>query len=678
MAEAEDVLVEAAERVTASTRAMWARRRAPDTPEVVRLADLRPWLQVLLRACFATDHPLVATDPAPARGRLARTLGRMPTWEANPEAAAFTDGTRIFLPRQLPVSSPADPPRERFRVTALGLAGRIARGSLLSGSTDPLARDVFWAAEGALVEWRLEDELPGLAPELARIRRAALAARPDRRALRDVEHRVESLVRSWLGGGPASSSGPTPAALDGMTPEQVVRWAEQWAAEQPDATEYRGMAPVAHWGAPRPDLVARAREASSREHRTPASERTKTPRSRRLERRIETRREEQDPDETPSPILLASEDGHLSVQDPAGLRRPRDQGLDDPLDLDALAEELGRVPELARVREPGSVGEILEAEDEELRGEIGGVEQGAEPGGAGTRYPEWNYRIGDYRGSHCIVREQPAPLGDPEWADAIRCENAILLTRVRRLFEALRPRRELQRRRLDGAELDLDAFVEDSADRRAGLPSSDRLYLEQRPHRRDVAVSFLVDASGSTDAWVAGDRSVLDVAKAATLVLCEALAALGDRHAIHAFSGEGPHDVRVLRLKGFAEPTEAAPPRIAGLVPDRFTRLGAPLRHLTAALTRESAQRRLLLLLSDGKPNDEDEYEGRYGIEDTRQAVAEARSLGIHVFCLTIDREGTAYLPKMFGPFGYAVLPEVRLLPERLVDVYRRLTAAGP
>lgn len=677
MAEPEEILIEAAERATARARAMWARRRAPDAPEVVRLVDLRPWLQVLLRACFGTDPPLVATDPAPARGRLARALGRMPAWDANPEAAAFTDGTRIFLPRQLPVSGRADPPRERFRVTALGLAGRIARGSLLPAPAGALARDVFWGAEGALVEWTLERELPGLASELARIRRAALAARPDPRALRHVERRVESLVRIWLGGTP-SSSGLAAAALAGMTPHDVACWAEQWAAMQPDATEYRGMAPVAHWGIPRPDLVARARAASSREHGAPVSARAKPPRSRRLERRIETRREEQDPDETPSPILLASEDGHLSVQDPAGLRRPRDQGLDDPLDLDALAEELARAPELARVREPGSVGEILEAQDEEFRGDISGVARGAAPDRAGTRYPEWDYRIGNYRGSHCIVREQPAPLGDPGWADAIRCENTILFTRVRRLFEALRPRRERQRRRLDGAELDLDAFVEDDADRRAGLPSSDRLYLEQRPHRRDVAVSFLVDASGSTDAWVAGARSVLDVEKAATLVLCDALAALGDRHAIHAFSGEGARDVRVLRLKGFAESSAAAPQRIAGLVPDRFTRLGAPLRHLTAALAAESAQRRLLLLLSDGKPNDEDEYEGRYGIEDTRQAVAEARALGIHVFCLTIDREGSSYLPRMFGPVGYAVLPDVRELPERLVDLYRRLTGAGP
>src|SRR5690606_20099895 len=166
--------------------------------------------------------------------------------------------------------------------------------------------------------------------------------------------------------------------------------------------------------------------------------------------------------------------------------------------------------------------------------------------------------------------------------------------------------------------------------------------------------------------------------QSATHALCEARRRLGDRHAVHAFAGEGGRPVRVLRIKGFAEDPAVAPARIAGLAPDRYTRLGAPLRHLAAALAREPARRRLLLLLSDGKPNDEDEYEGRYGVEDVRQAVVEARLLGLDVFCLTVDREGSRYLPRMFGPWGYAVLPDVRQLPERLLDLYRRLTASGP
>jgi len=682
MAEAEEILIEAAERATAATREMWAHKRAARAPETVSLSELRPWLQVLLQACHGTDAPLQATDPPPARGRLARHLGRVPPWEWQPAAVAFTDGTRIFLPRRLPRSSSEGPAPERFRMAALGLSGRLQRGAVRWCPPSPLARDIFWAADGMIGDRRLADELPGLASELARARRIARATRPEGHTLRAVEQRVERLVRGWLmDDAPAASRKPAAVperaapSLEGLAPEQVARWAERWAAEQPDAADYRGMAPVPHWGVPRPVRVARVASAAAREHGESGGEGKR--RSRRLERRVEARDEDPDEDAAPGPILLASEEGHLSVQDPAGLRRPRDQGLDDPLDLDALAEELARVPEVARVREPGPVGEILESDDERLHGDVTAREPVAETIEAGIRYPEWDYRLGDYRHGHCVVRETPARDGDPGWADTVRREEPVLFDRVRRLFEALRPHRVLERRRLDGSEIDLDAFVADYADRRAGLPSSDRIYLEPRPHRRDVAVSFLVDGSGSTDAWVAGRRTVLDVAKAATLVLCEALATLGDRHAIHAFSGEGPRDVRVLRIRGFAEPPTVAARRIAGLIPDRFTRLGAPLRHLTAALAREGAQRRLLLLLSDGKPNDDDEYEGRYGIEDTRQAVVEARSLGIAVFCLTIDREGSTYLPQMFGPFGYAILPDVHRLPERLADLYRRLTAAG-
>lgn len=113
--------------------------------------------------------------------------------------------------------------------------------------------------------------------------------------------------------------------------------------------------------------------------------------------------------------------------------------------------------------------------------------------------------------------------------------------------------------------------------------------------------------------------------------------------------------------------------RIAGLEHDRFTRMGAALRHATASLAREQAHHRLLLLLTDGKPNDVDLYEGRYGIEDTRQAVAEARLLGLHPFCLTVDREAPAYLPRLFGPGSYAVLRRAHTLPQALIDVVRRL-----
>jgi nitric oxide reductase NorD protein len=114
--------------------------------------------------------------------------------------------------------------------------------------------------------------------------------------------------------------------------------------------------------------------------------------------------------------------------------------------------------------------------------------------------------------------------------------------------------------------------------------------------------------------------------------------------------------------------------RIAALDAGESTRLGAALRHATARLAREPSRLRLLLLLSDGRPNDRDEYEGAHGLEDTRQAVAEARLQGVQVFCLTVDRKAPAYLPHLFGPAGYLLVPRIAALPARMVDVYRRLT----
>ena len=94
---------------------------------------------------------------------------------------------------------------------------------------------------------------------------------------------------------------------------------------------------------------------------------------------------------------------------------------------------------------------------------------------------------------------------------------------------------------------------------------------------------------------------------------------------------------------------------------------------MTATLCRVRAASRLLLLLSDGKPNDIDVYEGRYGIEDTRQAVAEARRQGVTVFCLTVDREAPSYARRVFGRQGFAVLHRPDQLPTVVVDVLRQL-----
>ena len=658
MPEAEDVILEAAERATAAARALWRRGRSASAgARGVALDDVERPLGLLLTACLGGRWPLCPSDPPPAAGWLARRLGKPPPWEIAPPARGFTDGTQIFLPRRLERASAEIGDREVLRLLALSLGARIAGGSLAICPVHPVARDLFWAADGARIDAWLAAELPGLGDAIERARRLALASRPAPRSLTAAERAVEAVVCGLLSKG-----------LHAESPGACAGWAADLARDPAfTGAAYRGMAPVLHWGVPRPDLTAAAPSASPRA--TPASRPLS---ARRLRRQIEARDvADEGNDGRSGPFFVPFGDPPQTVQDPAGLRRPLDR--EKEIDLDALAEEIERLAEVPRIRSHGAVHEVLERDSARAHARPA---RGRATDPVGIRYPEWDHHTASYRPAHCLLRELPAPSGDPNWSGRVLDEHRELLVELRRRFERLRPRRERHPREREGDDLDIDAVVEDFADRRAGRTPSERLYVAERPLRRDVTVALLIDASGSTDAWVSGGRTVLEVEKQATLVLCEALRSLGDRHGVYAFCGRGAQGLRVMRVKAFEERAdETVRARIAGLAGADYTRLGAPIRHLTATLARERSRVRLLFLLSDGKPNDEDEYEGRYGIEDTRQAIAEARLQGLAVFCLTIDREGSTYLPHMFGPHGYAVAARVAELPRRLPEIYRAVTS---
>ena len=580
---------------------------------------------------------------------------------------------RLLLPRPWLEGAPSPETSDALLCAALGLGVRLAggRAAPLAGSDAALC-DAHGCLEGAIADVWLARSFPGLAARLEGVRRRALGARPPLERLRPAERRMEELVRGLLGA-PVATCVVEVAGLAGEPcAEAAAAFARAFSARlAADAAGggYRGVAPVPHWGILRPPAAPRAAA------RAGAAERGPERRSRSLPRRIQRREQGPEARDRTGPFLpppLA--DPQLSVQDPAGLQRPPDRG--EEADLEALAEALAALEELAVTRSDEPAREVL-AQDEAEEGAAAGEAGGAGAAAAGVfAYPEWDFRARGYRPAACRLREAPAPEGDPRWAPQVRSERAALLRALRRGFETLRPRRLRIARQLAGDDLDIASWVDEWADRRAGLAPEGRIYAQDRPRRRDVAVALLVDASGSTDAWVSGGARVIDVAKHAALCFCEALAALGDRHAVYAFSGRGAAGVRVQVAKRFAERAgPAVDVRLAGLAPDASTRLGAALRHITWRLAEEPARVRLLLLLSDGKPNDDDDYGGRYGVEDARQAVAEARASGVQVFCATIDRTGPAYLPQLFGPAGFTVLRDVNELPWRLPDLYRRLTS---
>jgi len=292
----------------------------------------------------------------------------------------------------------------------------------------------------------------------------------------------------------------------------------------------------------------------------------------------------------------------------------------------------------------------------------------------GILLPEWHWKQRRLIPDHCRAVElvaadaEPVPL--PE-----RLKKTA--TKLRNQFQALAPARIWYKARPDGSEVDLDAYLRYRTDRASGCDvAADNLYREMRAGARDLACLLLADLSLSTDTWIDDHTRVLDVIQDSLYLFAESLAATGDQFGIYGFSSRKRDPIRIHLVKRFDEGYGGrVRGRIAALKPGYYTRLGAGIRYATEVLKAQGAGRRLLLILTDGKPNDLDQYEGRYGIEDTRHAVRAARNLGFHPFCVTIDEKGNDYLPHLFGSTGYVVIRNPAELPAELPLLYARLTA---
>jgi nitric oxide reductase NorD protein len=663
--EPEGLLIDGARRAAVAARELWWRARPPRARGELPLTRVKRRLELVACALGGAPLPILPSDPPPLPTWLARVFGRAPAHLVARAAHASTDGASIWLPRALEVRDDEDAAVASYRLLAVEQAARAVRGTPAEAPGDRLERDLYALAEAAAVDRALALDLGGLVADLCAARARALRERPPLERLTALERDVERLVRAILSAPPAT---PPPEIVSTTTPVESRRWARETAARLcGPAGGYRGVAVVPHWGR-LIDAPASTRDRAAADvepsHRGPI-------RSAALRRRPSPRPAAGDEDdERPGTWMIRPDEPMESVEDPAGLQRPADR--DEDTAAADLADSLSELPEARMVRTPGTPREVLDSD----AGPVGGTGAPAarESVGTGIVYPEWDFRLGAYRPRGAVVWARLAPAGSGAWVQDVMARHAALVRRVRRRFDGLRPRHRRVGRQDDGPDLDLSAYVSAFADWRAGHPGHDRFYVATRPGRRDLALALLVDVSASTDSWVSGGQRIIDVEKESLIVLLEALDALGDRHAAVAFSGEGPAGVRVQTVKDFAEPVGVeVRRRVAALEPDGYTRTGAAMRHASALLARQPARHRLLLVLTDGKPNDVDHYPGRYGIQDTRQAVAEARLQGLVPFCLTVDREAPAYMPSIFGPRGYALLRRQERLPVVLVEVVRRL-----
>ncbi|WP_341520340.1 VWA domain-containing protein [Pseudomonas sp. G.S.17] len=294
------------------------------------------------------------------------------------------------------------------------------------------------------------------------------------------------------------------------------------------------------------------------------------------------------------------------------------------------------------------------------------------PLGEGIKLPEWDYRKQQMQDA--FVNLQMMVPRDCE-AQPLPSRLKASAHRLRRQFEHLRNDRQWLRQQPQGAELDMQAWLDFHVEREHGQCAERGLFMEQRQTRRDLACLLLADVSMSTDAHLNDEHRVIDVIRDSLLLFGETLSGLGDDFALYGFSSLRRQQVRMQELKSFTQRyDDNTRGRIQGLKPGYYTRMGAAIRQATQLLGSSKRRSKLLLLLTDGKPNDLDLYEGRYGVEDTREAVLEARRQGLTPFCITIDREAGDYLPYMFGANGYILISQPEQLPLRLPQLYRQLT----
>ncbi|MBV7410067.1 nitric oxide reductase activation protein NorD [Maritimibacter sp. DP1N21-5] len=615
-------LLEPEEAVGTLWHGMVTRRgiEASQADSAVTLEEVRASVATLYRALGGGQGVEICPAPAtPAAHRITGTR-RIAAPRLREHVADF-DGDRLALPPVMTVF----PETHLNRAAYLWLAALAAFVEIPPRHADPLAADRAEIGANALAADRAYAACPGLRRAYADMCTALRVAR-FRPGLPKCEAGIEAVIAGQLAGADELDE-----CLDCPAPRG-----------------YRPFAPVAIWlrlthpapgkpanddaspGAPAPEI--KGRKAGARENRDQADRRDSF-----IVHRFEA-------------ILSWAESLNLNrmVEDDDDENAQKAADDQDQITLSQNAKRAATRLRLSLDLSP------QDADHERLAGKF--------------TYPEWNRRTTAYMPAHTRVLEAPALPAEGYRPDP------RLVARVKRQFAPLNPRRVILPRQLDGDDLDLDAVVASRADIVAGREGSDRIWQSSRPMARDLSVAILMDCSRSTEAHL-GDRSVIDVAREALAALAAGIDTAGDRLGIWGFSSLRRDRVFLSKAKAFDEPmTTEVTARIGGFRPGHYTRLGAAIRHASAQLAEEGATRRLLLVLTDGKPNDLDHYEGQHGIEDSRMAVREARALGQSVHGVIIDADGQDWFQRIFGRAGFTLLPHADRLPRALPDIYQTLT----
>jgi len=287
-------------------------------------------------------------------------------------------------------------------------------------------------------------------------------------------------------------------------------------------------------------------------------------------------------------------------------------------------------------------------------------------------YPEWDYSKQAYKENFCkVYLSNPSKKTINYYLETLNKNSSTLLS-LRKMLTHVNNKMQQQRRQVQGNEFEIDAVTDLYADIHSGHTPSEKIYLSNRKIEKDLSILILLDISLSSDGYANGNR-VIDVEKQVTILFGEILNEFKIDFSINCFYSKTRNHSSYLTIKGFDETWNEAKYKIGAVEPCGYTRIGAALRHSGTLLDQRNFKNKWVLLISDGKPNDYDKYEGKYGIQDVKQALRELNIRQINSYALAIEAEAKFYLPQMFGQNHYQILTTPVELLHALVKLYEKI-----
>ena len=595
-----------------------AEQRAPHA--AVHLADMQRTIGLLFRAGGGDSGTRIAQAGRSRTGGPRSLLQRVAGSTSSAELGTWQQDT-LALPQSISLFD--DPSLNRSLYLWLAALGSCIRP------------DMPWLSSNVLATSRALKRFAGLQPVYERLLAAQLAERPDPASLRGPQAQAELALQN------AMRNKHVSVAAQSVTPQDV--------------------APVWLWFVfPTPAEKGPSAQAAPQKEQTNSAKALQDA-CRRAAKRVEDER-----NGAPLVMFFRAE-SILSWAEFTKVNRADDDD-DDGRQLEAAND----MEELAIANDGSSIASRVKFDLD-----LPSAAHDDQPLGEGMPFPEWDWRKERLQPDHCAVQVMVSQNAEPHEPDA---RLRSISRRMKRHLDLARQAPDRIRGCTDGDEIDLDGWVRHQAEtlcapRRALRSACPPIYIQRRRSQHSLASLLLADLSQSTDAYATPDARVIELIRDSLQVFGEALSASGDAFEMLGFSSVRRQHVRIQYLKGFDErwsPVTQA--RVQAIKPGYYTRMGAAIRYATRRLSERPELQRLLLILTDGKPNDLDIYEGRYGLEDTRHAIQEARSAGLTPFCVTIDTSAHDYLPHLFGSHGYTLIHRPQELNHRLARLYAELT----